>query len=155
MLKKLGVPILAAGIALFAMNPSAAFARGGGGGHGGGFGGGGHSFSGGGGFSHGGGFSIGAGRLGGRGFSGGSNFGHAYGGRNFSEGHGYYGGRGYGYGGYYGPGWGGGLYFGLGAPYAYAPDYYYPGVCNPGGYYDAAGIWQPYPGCAVYPYYGY
>ena len=71
MLKKLGLPMLALGTLLFVFSPSAALARGGGGGHGGGHGGG---FSGG----HGGGFSGG-----GRGFSGGHAGGFSGGGRGF------------------------------------------------------------------------
>ncbi len=60
--------------------------------------------------------------------------GNAYGG-----GRAYYGGRGY-----YGPGFG----FGVGVypPYGYAAP-----ACNPTGFYDANGVWQYYPGCAV-PY---
>jgi hypothetical protein len=108
--------------------------RGGGhaGGHAGGFGGG-HSFA-----------APSRGNFsGGRAFSaparGNFNRGNAY-----SGGRAYYGGRGYyGGGGYYGPGFG----FGVGVyPYGYAAP-----VCNPAGFYDANGVWQYYPGCAV-PY---
>jgi hypothetical protein len=78
---------------------------------------------------------------------GGFGGGHAYsapargfnGGRTFSGGRAFYGGRGY-----YGPGFGFGV--GVYAPYGYAAP-----VCNPAGFYDANGVWQYYPGCAV-PY---
>jgi hypothetical protein len=147
MLQKLGLPILAVGTLLFVLSPSAALARDHGeGGHGGGFSGGGNR-----------GFSGG----GNRGFSGGGNFGNHSGGQRFSEGRSYNGGeRDYSRErGYYGRGgWGdrdryyrgGGLYFGYGAP-----SYHYPGSCNPAGYYDQWGNWQPYPGCYVNPYYPY
>jgi hypothetical protein len=154
MFQKLGLPILAISTLLFVLSPSAALARGQSGG--------GHGSSGGHGFARGGGFSGG----GNRGFSGGGNFGNHFGGQRFSEGHGYNGGgrdysreRGdYGRGGwgdrdrYYS---GGGPYFGYGAPYVYGPSHYYPGSCNPAGYYDQWGNWQPYPGCYVDPYYPY
>jgi len=78
-----------------------------------------------------------------RGFSGGRAYSAPA--RGFSGGGAYYGGRvgRYGGPGYYGPGWG----FGVGVyPYGYAAP-----VCNPAGFYDAAGNWEFYPGCAV-PY---
>lgn len=136
-------------VAMAAFSPVTALAAN----HGGG---GGHSFSGGRGVSGGGGRGVsGGGRsfaapsrgnVGGgrsfaapaRGFNGGVGGGRAYyGGRGYYGGGAYYGGRGY-----YGPGFGFGLY----APYGYAAP-----VCNPAGFYDAYGVWQYYPGCAV-PY---
>jgi len=157
MLRKLGLPILAIGAVLFAFSTSAAFARDhGGGGHG----------SGGHGSSRGGGFSGGGEHFGNRGFSGG-NYGNHFGGQRFSGGREFNGGARF-YGGdrgydrsYSGRAWGGydrnyrggGLYFGFGAPYVYGPNYYYPGGCDPAGYYDQWGNWQPYPGCYVDPYY--
>jgi len=127
-------------VAMAAFSPITALAAN----HGGG---GGHSFSGGRGGSGGGGRGgYGGGGRGGygggrsfsapaRGFNGGG--GRAYGGRGYYGGGAYYGGRGY-----YGPGFGFGMY----APYGYAAP-----VCNPAGFYDAYGVWQYYPGCAV-PY---
>jgi len=100
-----------------------------------------------------------AGRGGGRGGFGGRGGGHSYsapargfsGGRGFSRGGAYYGGQ-YGRPGYYGGGYGFG--FGVGVyPYGYATPV--APVCNPAGFYDQAGVWETYPGCAV-PYgYGY
>jgi len=107
------------------------------------------------------------GHSGGHGYSGGG--GHSYsrgysgGGRSYSApsyrggGHERYE-HGYGYGGY---GYRGGSYRGG----YYAPRYYYsPGFsfgfgygypyssCVPAGFYDAAGFWHYYAGCAGYPY---
>lgn len=66
--------------------------------------------------------------------------------RGFNGGRAFYGGRGDHYAAprYYGPGFGVGV--GVYAPYGYAAP-----VCNPAGFYDQAGIWHVYPGCAV-PY---
>jgi hypothetical protein len=117
----------AALIVTMAVSPVAALAANRGGGHAGGFGGG-HSFAAPsrGNFSGGHAFSAPA-----RGFNGG--------GREFHGGRAFYGGRGY-----YGPGFGLGV--GVYAPYGYAAP-----VCNPAGFYDANGVWQYYPGCAL-PY---
>jgi hypothetical protein len=90
---------------------------------------------------------------GGRGFSergyGGGVRGGFYAGRPYYGGRGYYGGGGY-YGrGYYG---GRGYYapcFSVGVyPYGYAAP-----TCNPSGFYDQYGNWQPYQGCEVPPGY--
>ncbi|MGA2214429.1 MAG: hypothetical protein ABSH31_14230 [Bryobacteraceae bacterium] len=123
-------------VAMAGFSPESALAAARGGGHGGfsgghAGGGGGHVFS-----------APARGFSGGRAFSGGRvvNGGRAFnGGRAYYGGSGYYGGRGY-----YGPGFGfgGGVY----APYGYAAP-----LCNPAGFYDANGVWQYYPGCAV-PY---
>lgn len=107
---------------------------------------------------------------GGRSYSGGGHYsGRAYSGggaRSYSGG-GYYSGRHY-YGGGYSRG-GGGRYYGYGrgprfsfgigiytapryyyrAPYRYR---YYPGPCEPPGFYDWEGYWHYYPGCAVVVY---
>jgi hypothetical protein len=117
------------------------------GGHGGGSGG--HSSSGGSAVGH--------------SFSGGGSAGRSYGGaqrgssggeRSFAERGNFQGGdrayrgdRDYGRRGYYGGGFGYGYYGGpvYGHPYgAYG--------CDPAGYYDQFGNWQPYPGCYVAPY---
>jgi hypothetical protein len=120
----------AALIVAMAVSPVAALAANrGGGGHAGGFGGG-HASA-----------APSRGNFGG---------GHAFsapargaygGGRAYYGGGGYYGGRRY-----YGPGFGFGV--GVYAPYGYG---YAAPVCNPAGFYDANGVWQYYPGCAV-PY---
>ena len=117
------VLVPAALVVAMAVSPIAALAANRGGGHAGGFGGG-HAFS-----------APARGN-----FSGNFNRGNVHGGgRAFYGGRGYYGG-----GGYYGPGFG----FGVGVypSYGYAAP-----VCNPAGFYDANGVWQYYPGCAV-PY---
>jgi len=89
----------------------------------------------------------------GGGHAGGFNGGHAFSAPargNFNRGNAYGGGRAY-YGGhfagprYYGPGFGFGV--GVYAPYGYSAP-----VCNPAGFYDQAGFWHYYPGCAPYGY---
>lgn len=145
-LKLVGKTLAPAALVIaMAFSPVGAFAANrGGGGHGGGFGGG-HA----GGFNGGHSFSAPArsaparGNVGGN-FNGGRNFSAPSrefnrGGREFSGGRAFYGDRGY-----YRPGFGIGV--GVYAPYGYAAP-----VCNPAGFYDAYGVWQLYPGCAV-PY---
>jgi len=143
LIRKVVAPLALIGM-LAAFNPASAFAagRGGFGGHGGG------GFSG-----HGGGFAGNGGSFGGH--SG--NFGgHAFSAPargGFEGGHGFYGGGGrYVAPRYYGRG---GLGFGVGVGVypSYGYGYAAP-VCNPAGYYDQYGNWQPYPGCA-WPDYGY
>jgi hypothetical protein len=56
------------------------------------------------------------------------------------DGRGYYGGRGY-----WAPGFSVGVY-----PYGYG---YVAPTCNPSGFYDQYGNWQPYQGCGVPPAY--
>jgi hypothetical protein len=135
---------VALAVAMVAFSPIGALAQNHGGGHGG-FGG--HSYAG----ASRGNFSSRSygGYSGGRAY-GGYNRGGNYGVRGYNTGRGsYYGGRGY-YRGFHGGGYGYGLGFGLGfygSPYAYAPP-----VCNPAGFYDQAGFFHYYPGCAVPPY---
>ena len=121
-LNRFGKVLAPAALAVaMAFSPVAALAANRGGGHAGGFGGG-HSFA-----------APSRGNFnGGRAFSAPAR-GFYGGGRP------YYGGRGY-----YGPGFGFGV--GVYAPYGYAAP-----VCNPAGFYDANGVWQYAPGCAV-PY---
>jgi hypothetical protein len=136
MRKKFVVPLLAIGALLFALSPSVALARNEGGAQRGGGHGGGHSFSGGG-LSRGGGFAGGRNHFSGRDFGErGERFERGSGDRDHDR--------------YFRRG---GLYFG--APYVYGPNYYYPGACNPTGYYDQRGNWVPYPGCYVDPYHPY
>ncbi len=134
MLKKSFFSVLLTAAAFIFLSPSAALAQRGG--HGGG-----------GGHSAGAGHSYSSGRSGGHSVQGG---GHAYSGRGYSA-PAYRGG--YSHGGHY-YGYSGGYY---GAPYGY---YYAPSLsfgytygCAPAGFYDAAGYWHPYPGCAAYPPY--
>ena len=99
--------------------------------------------------------ALAAGRGGGRGGFGGHGGGHSFsapargsnGGRGFSRGGAYYGGH-YAAPRYYGGGYGFGLGVGVYPSYGYG---YAAPVCNPPGFYDQAGVWETYPGCAV-PY---
>ena len=143
-LVKTVVAPMALAVAMAAFTPVAALAQGHGG-YGGGHGGysGGHggyaghssaaprNFGGGHGFAE-------------RGYAGGVRGGF-YAGRPYYGGGGYYG-RGYYCGrGYYGPGFSVGVY-----PYSYG---YVAPTCNPAGFYDQYGNWQPYQGCGVPPGY--
>ena len=154
MLKKSFLSVLMTAAAFLFLSPSLALAQRGGG-HGGS--GGGHSYSGGSHSYSGGSHSFnGGGRSysgGGRSYSGGSR-GYYGGGRSYSapayRGHDYD--RGH-YRGYYGPSYRG--YYA--SPYYYSPGFSfgfgYGYDCVPAGYYDAAGFWHPYAGCASYPPY--
>ena len=126
LIKKSTLPALLVGSLLAVSSPLPLLAEGHGGGHGGGgrsFGGAQRGFSG-----------------GGRNFSERGNFrggerefrGH----RDYDRGRDY-GGLRFGYGYYGAPAWG----------YSYSPY-----GCDPAGYYDQWGNWQPYPGCYVAPY---
>lgn len=103
-------------------------------------------------FSGGHGYSGAQGNWGARSYSGRSYSGRSYsapsysyrGGEHFR---GYYRGRDWDRGYYRGGGFG--LYV---APYSYYGPAYGYSYCDPSGYYDDAGYWHPYPGCAYDPY---